>query len=223
MTKLIITAILLFTVFIANGQVKRVNTRVNNDNLKKSFVKSSAIKISKTNIKNLDKQMLGKNANIKSYKKIELPTGVLKAISKKTWRVTPQRPFTNGLEVSYKGSFDKNKFMMISSYVFNSDYCSKDYFTYAGKIKFRGVKGREYRLKMLLDRNSIPSQNRNANVLIGIEGLEYRVEITKEKPEINLLFTQDTNRTVTINISGINPDRSRQSAIAIKSVRVDQL
>lgn len=218
-----INKILITTILVSFGQIAQaqINTKVstktavNSKNiLGNQNNTTKAIVSSKSNLKSLQTAKYTKKINPSSFSKLTISKADLARTSRKSNKITPMRPNTTYLGISYFGEYSKEAFVL------NHRPRSADgkSYKYSGFVKFNAVRGKEYRIKIATDLKSRDpiyraiGATKSGTVFIKIGGMEYSVELSAGQEEMNFIFTANIAGQVDIAISPL------QLPVAAKSI-----
>ncbi len=188
---------------------------------KKKTSKSVDMVSIKTKIPTLKKASLNQlqfaKTGVINPKPLNVSKEVLMLPSSKKYRITPKKPFDNGLSFSFYGNYSVQAFTVSPrlSGNTNNSHSKNQYYTYSGFILFNAKINKEYRVKI-----DLAEVRGSGKILIN----DQISSVSSTNRTINYVFGTSSNGQHVITISpyerngAINPE-----GFKITSIQIDEL
>lgn len=160
----------------------------------------------------LQRDKFKSNTKISSIPSLNVTEEDLRRSARKSVRITPSKPIQSQLSISFYGEFTKDYFLL-NYRPFAQD---RGTYKYSGFIRYNAVRGRTYRVKVALDMQvrdglSDNGATRSGVVLVNLGGREYRIEVSGQNSDLDLLFKAEVGGITTIAVSPLQIPRQSSS------------
>lgn len=182
-----------------------ISTKVN--------VKSKIPTLKKADLKKLQSSKL----DLSNATPLKVSKELLTLPSKKKYRITPKKPYDNGLSFGVFGNYSIEAFTVsprLSGQTSNA-YSRNEYYTYSGFIMFNARAGKEYRVKI-----ELKDVRGSGKIIID----DQTSSVSSSNSTINYVFRASSNGQYIISLSpyerngAINPEDFK-----ITSVQIDEI
>ena len=196
MKKLIIILGFLLAIGSLNAQNRNLNTRVNTGKALNKGAKLNPVIKNKGSVKSLQNARFSKSFKINSLPKLGVARADLNKDARKSMKITPRKPVHQSYFIDYYGGYNKDYFLLANRPYDKNDTYSK----YPARVYSSVVRGKEYRVKIVLNpsyyqgvsKNSLGVYLETGEILVNLGGQEYRVSAPQGTTEINFVFTAQT-------------------------------
>jgi len=193
------------------GQVSKYNTRAITS---KTISSSNVYSIKSKSMKAFENEKVSSASKNVKLEKISMPSGAMEKQSSKTWKITPIKPITTGLEFTFNGYYSKQEFRLNPRLAANNSY-----FLYSGHIYFNARKGKEYRVKILTDNKD---EYYYGEVTVDIGGKK-TATINHKNTSINFVFSAEQAGYLSIPITPVNIYGRSPRPLKIKLIQIDEI
>ncbi len=168
---------------------------------------------------------LPRNFNIKKISRFKVPREKLNLPSRNKVKITPLKPYSSNLELSFQGRYNKHYFLLGNIHSASLGD--------GGIITFNAQKGKEYRMKVsLTDKKNLLAHLRtdfpNGDVVIkiGRQGTYYSIPVNQNNREFSIVFSAAKAGKINFILHGImssNYECCKPLWLPIKSIEVDEI
>lgn len=178
------------------------------------------LNLSKTSLDQLNSQVL--DNSLSSIPKISLNPEDLERNRVKSWEITPMRPITPGMDISFMGNYSKNTFYIIP--ILNDRTQGQRFYQALNlSVITSMIPGKDYRFTIELED---PSQfPRGGEIRVSLGGTNYFLQPEEGKKEIYLLFTNTLTapQIISIGPAVVNEDWQNPKSYGVTKVKLEEL
>jgi len=217
----IIILVLFLSPILSQGQIKpsksvknkSVKIKEPSQPLVSTKLKNSIPKLKKTNIRALESA----KSKIVNPKALKIDKRLLTVPSKRNYRITPKKPYDNGLRLSFYGHYSTKGFTVSPRLAGNevNHFSRNEYFTYSGIIIFNAKANKEYRVEI-----ELKDVHGSGKIIIN----DQTSSISAANNTINYIFSTTSGGEYAIALSpyerngNVNP-----SDFKISSIEIDEI
>ncbi|SEF57872.1 hypothetical protein [Algoriphagus boritolerans] len=181
---------------------------------------TSKLTLSKTTMDQLSVQILDKS--ISSIPKISLNPEDLERNRVKSWEITPLRPITPGMDISFMGNYSKNAFYIIP--ILNDRIQGQRHYQAVNLSVFTSmILGKDYRFTIELENpNEFPQ---GGEIRISLGGTNYFIKPERGRKEVYLLFSnaETAPQIISIGPAVVNDDWYNPKSYGVTKVKLEEL
>ena len=187
-----------------SAQNRNLNTKVNTGKSLNKSAKLNPVIKNKGSAKSLQTARFSTNFRIKSLPKLSASQADLSKDARKSMKLTPRKPVHQSYFIDYYGGYNKAYFLICNRPFDKNEVYGK----YPARAHFSLVRGKEYRVKIMLNpsyyngvsKNSLGVYLESGNILVNLGGQEYQVSAHQGTSEFNFVFRAETT-AIEIGIS----------------------
>ena len=187
----------------------------------------NAVISAKPSNKSLKNVKVSKKLNLKKLPKLYVPEDKLRLpATRKVARISALKPYSSNLDISYRGSYNKN-YLLLGGFAFGP------FDTPPGLVTFNAQRGKQYRMKVVLApkkqlEKDFSRDFPEGSVSISIGDLIkwHSLPVDRQTREFNIVFTAAQAGKIQIFINGIiysDWDWGDILWLPIKSIQVDEI
>lgn len=181
---------------------------------------SPKLTLGKTTLEQLNSQVL--DQSLSSIPKISLNPEDLERNRVKTWEITPTRPITPGMEISFTGNYSKNAFNITP--VLISEINNRKIFQALNMSVITSmVVEKDFRFTIELEN---PSQfPRDGEIVVSLGGTNYFLKPEPGKKEVYFLFrnTTPSPQIISFGPAVVNDDWQNPKSYGVTKVKLEEL
>lgn len=178
------------------------------------------LNLSKTTLEQLNTQVL--DNSISSITKISLNPEDLERNRIKSWEITPMRPITPGMDISFMGNYSKSTFYIIP--ILNDRSQGQRFYQALNlSVITSMIPGKDYRFTIELeDPIRFPKEG---EIRISLGGTNYFLKPEEGKKEIYLLFTNTLTapQIISIGPAVVNEDWQNPKSYGVTKLKLEEL
>lgn len=219
--KILVSALVILP-FYSQAQFSSTSKIPNNTAIKSgvNLSKTPKLTLSKTTQDQLNSQVL--DNSISSIPKISLNPEDLERNRVKAWEITPMRPITPGMDISFMGNYSKSAFYIIP--ILNDRIQGQRHYQAVNlSVLTTMVPGKDYRFTIELeDPNQFP---RGGEIRISLGGENYFLKPAEGKKEVYFLFsnTLTAPQIISIGPAVVNDDWHNPKSYGVTKVKLEEL